>query len=490
MKSPKQAQLASLCELAQYEFEEVEWRKAGSEAAGWYCDDMFLGDTFTNAQAYLLKKARDVVDISYKFEDMKDVAAEEIEIEDIELNDEQTKVFDEIIDQIEKSRGSYILKGFAGTGKTTVMQMLSRDCKELNLAFTAPTNKAVKVLRNKIQNHKCLTIHQLLNLKIKKSQGRTFLEATGQPALNTFDAIVIDESSMLNEEVMGYLYRYMKSTSASLIFVGDPKQLPPVGEEKSMVFDLNAPSYTLENIVRQAEGNPILENTKRLREMGNYYPEKLIITNDMESETGCIIVNPTKFMDFLKTSFDSDEFARNHDYIRYLAWTNDRVFQVNKGIHGILYGTTECPYSIGERIMAREPILDGEIKNCEECIVQDIINVDDWMGFPAWKLVVYSEAGVLAEIYVLKEEAEFAFNKFKNECISAKNWKDFYSVTESFSDIQHAYAMTVHKSQGSTFDNVIVDVPNILKNSYNTKELMSLMYVAFSRPRQRVYLRN
>lgn len=490
MKSPKQAQLESLCESIGIEADSVQWHPASNyRKLGWYADDLYLGQAFTDAQAYLLKRAKDENGIKFDFQELAEFR-EPDEEPDIDLNEEQSKAYDEIMTEINKPSGNYILKGFAGTGKTTVMSEISKRNPDLNIAFTAPTNKAVKVLRNKIHNHTCSTIHQLLNLKIKKKEGMTFLESTHQPQLNSYDAIIIDESSMLSEEiVVNYLYRYVSITNASLIFVGDPKQLPPVNEEESIVFGLNAPSYTLENIIRQAEGNPILENTRRLRQMEVYNQNELLISNDLSDLIGCMNIHQQNFMPMVKYMFMSEEFSRNHDYVRYLAWTNDRVFQVNKGVHNIIYGQTETPYSVGERIMAREPIMDGEIKNAEECIVQDIVSVDNWFGFPAWKLFVYSETGVLAEIHVLKDQAVAEFNRFKNDCISTKNWKDFYTVTESFSDIQHAYAMTVHKSQGSTFDNVIIDIPNILKNSYNQEELMSLLYVAFSRPRYRVFLR-
>jgi energy-coupling factor transporter ATP-binding protein EcfA2 len=157
---------------------------------------------------------------------------------------------------------SYLLTGHAGSGKTYLMQRLTLNmqAKSRRVILTAPTHKAVGVLARKlaeaeIKSVPCRTIHSVLSLTPKPNTDRMVFarDRDAEPVLA--DVVVVDECSMVSAD----LYRHIKLhlPNAFVLFVGDPAQLPPVGEVASETFAIESRSH-LTTIVRQAAGNPIL----------------------------------------------------------------------------------------------------------------------------------------------------------------------------------------------------------------------------------------
>ena len=161
--------------------------------------------------------------------------------------------------QLDGEHDYYALKGYAGTGKTTVIthwvkQMRKepedapRFWRAPKIVLTAPTNKAAGVLKEKAEELKLpvdvSTIHSLLGLKMKWEKDEQVLveDRQGEDKFAEYDYVVIDEGSMLGEEILRFVCRAQKRTGNSVIFMGDPCQLPPIGERESRCF--NAPAQT------------------------------------------------------------------------------------------------------------------------------------------------------------------------------------------------------------------------------------------------------
>ena len=155
----------------------------------------------------------------------------------------------------------FVLSGFAGSGKTFLSIHLLRQVEALGLCWTvvAPTHKAVGVLRQALDLEGLQptwypsTIHRLLRLKLKRSADSELCEPTEQTAmaLENLGLVLIDEASMVDSTLLGIALQCAHPFRTRLVFVGDPAQLPPVGEESSPVFAMQrAETATLTQVVR------------------------------------------------------------------------------------------------------------------------------------------------------------------------------------------------------------------------------------------------
>jgi len=212
---------------------------------------------------------------------------------------------------------------------------------------------------------------------------------------------------------------------------------------------------------------------------------------------------------FKQTVVDAFDLDTDLDAQRVLAWTNKRVSELNQAIRSKLFGKRCAPYVEEERVVTGAPIKDPDTGDIllgtdEECIVH---HVD--MGSSVWdeasirdystiRLVlepIHAEQGqVIAEVLHedsvddYRERLDSLANEARRDPMHARQiWKKFWEFKEKFSDIRHCYCITVHRSQGSTFDRVFVDVKDILRNN-NRAERQRLIYVGYSRPRHELYI--
>ncbi len=169
----------------------------------------------------------------------------------------------------------FVLSGFAGTGKTFLSMHLLAQVEATGLCWTvvAPTHKAVGVLRQQLALHGLqptwypATIHRLLRLKLRRERDLERCEETEQTAmaLEHLGLVLIDEASMVDSSLLEISLRCAHPFRTRLVFVGDPAQLPPVGEPVSPVFALGrAEKAFLSEVVRHQ--GPVLRLATGLRE--------------------------------------------------------------------------------------------------------------------------------------------------------------------------------------------------------------------------------
>lgn len=384
----------------------------------------------------------------------------------ITLNADQAKAMAEIKASI-ASHDNHVLTGSAGSGKTTLMQVLAAEYAERGLVLSAPTHKAVAVLSRKLRAASvevpCVTLHSLLSLRPKIDGHRQVFERLRNAKAVKAKIVVIDECSMVGTDLMEHIRNYLKH--CVVIFVGDPAQLPPVGEKSSETFDLRAKSH-LDTIIRQDAGNPILDAADIIRQS----------QGGKVNWTWCRSVNakpigvyvPRDSDGWLKRAFTSPEFAADADTFRYLAWTNARVADVNSKVRRWLYGDNiPTPFVPGERALLRAPvIIDDEIllHTNEEAVVMSIrgdkVSVLNGEAIiPSWHIVLKSDEDI--EIAVNSVRDGMIYDRVINQLVKEKDWRSYHEVREQFAQLQSIYAMTIHNSQGSTLRNVFVDVGEI-----------------------------
>ena len=198
------------------------------------------------------------------------------------LKGQQVEGFELLVDWFNRAGEMFCLEGYAGTGKTTLIstwiEWVLNTKRTIQIAMTAPTNKAVRQLYKTAEyTHTNLiygTIHSLLGLKEKKNDDgeQVFEKDWGVEAkIDTVKVLVIDETSMLADELFELIYPYVEK-GLQIIFVGDPMQNPPIGKTDCIPFspemrrEYGIEHFRMTKILRQAEGNPIIETSMHIRE--------------------------------------------------------------------------------------------------------------------------------------------------------------------------------------------------------------------------------
>jgi ATP-dependent exoDNAse (exonuclease V) alpha subunit len=423
----------------------------------------------------------------------------------LKLNEQQSEAVQRMKQFLASDADLFLLQGFAGTGKTTTIQSLIRDVQsrknKLRVAFTAPTNKAVKVLSRMAVEWKLplvdtMTIHHLLGLQLKPSRyGGMKLEPKGKDYLRRYDLIVLDEASMVNQELWTHtLFGLANCSNAKLICMGDPAQLPPVGEQASQIFGITDRAELTE-VVRQAKDNPVAQLVDVAREAVHNPSVEISKQSQQNCQEGVWWVNPQEWLHHLIAAFKSEGFQSDADHVRVVAWTNQVCDWLNAYVRSGIYEPQADPFVKGELLIAREPIFkDDEIvlSTSSECRILSVEHLM-WDGYQCWDLEVISDEGQRHDFQVLhpSERERYLQNLSELEQKARQqwtkgNWKAFFELKQQFASLNYGYAITTHKSQGSTFQNVFV-VDQDIDSNPNRGEAAQCRYVAYSRAAKRLF---
>ena len=421
----------------------------------------------------------------------------------IKLNSEQ----ETSLERISGTEDFFVLKGYAGTGKTTVITHWMEAIRTMpenfpkkefwhrpKIVLTAPTNKATNVLRDKAKETKIsadvCTIHSLLSLKLQwiKDEQVLIEDRRGEDKFGDYDWVVIDECGMLDKKMIQYIQDAQERAGNRVVYMGDPCQLPPISEINSDSFSVEATELT--RIMRQADGNPIMALSMYLRELilseHPHYPNQIFDFVDDEH----ILYHPVaKYEISILDAFADPK--RNTD-IRHVAWTNRVVDSWNDKIRDRIYGFDRGEWTKGERIVTTAPVMDTLEDNVlfttdTLLTIMDEPKLIEVQEIPCWELMCRGR-----RIFVPLHTSKKLFADKKDELIreakgDRKRWRFFYKYMEAFAHVKPAHSLTVHRSQGSTFDDVYVSFQNILQNPVR-RESLQCLYVAITRPRTRLIL--
>lgn len=450
----------------------------------------------------------------------------------VTLTDHQSIVYDTLL-PFSMGVLSYkmlLLEGFAGTGKSTMVNhllaALLSDTSKI-IGITAPTNKAVKVLRkmSKYLPHfserlHYRTIHSLLGLKEvigNDGKKRYVADKLSKKSIDQIDFLILDEASMLQDELFEEIQLYVMG-GLRVLFVGDGKQIPPVMQDEATPFNkenreiLNIEHLVLSEIVRQAAGNPIIQMATAIREHPTYRKSFLsFLPEDPVTDAG-EGVYPVHDMDFFvrvcNKLYLSESYKTDSDYVKIVCWTNKEVDKLNNYIRSLLY-PEQCSdrIVIGERLLAEETIIDKTegierlqyTTNDEFEVLSYTIEHVTIVGivYKVYQCRVASSGEEPESIRVLHEDSQEDYDKvlenLKELALrdrsgkAAPLWANFYNFQTNFAKIKYNYAITAHKSQGSTYTNCIVLVDDVYKNSY-LLERNKILYTAITRASKRLFM--
>lgn len=404
---------------------------------------------------------------------------------------------------------TYVLKGYAGTGKTTVITRWVRQIRQRpkdldpkvfwrapSIVLTAPTNKATSVLKEMANEIKLpvevKTIHSLLCLKIRwqKDQQVLVKDDYADDMFGTFTHVVIDESSMLDSTLMKHIREAQKRAKNKVIFMGDPCQLPPIGEKESESFKESENISELTEVMRQSGRNNIPELALYLRELilrpAPSYPSRIFEFVDEKN----IFHWPTAgYEDSILEAFADEDGTRD---IRHIAWTNRVVDLWNDKIRDKVYGFDREEWTKGEEVVTTAPVLD-RAENSIIFTTDTLLTIQrepeivTHLDIECWKLYARNQPLLVPTKKGMRDFSRVKAIKLEEAKQDKRKWRFFYEFMEAFARIKPAFSMTTHRSQGSTFDEVFISYQNILQNP-NRKESLQCLYVAITRPRQKLYL--
>lgn len=422
------------------------------------------------------------------------------EAREIRLTDEQALAVEAVLDFIADPAPPspfFVLSGGAGCGKTFCMREVVSRCKhsKVKLAFTAPTNKAAKVLRSIVGE--AGTIYSLLGLRIDKSGELKQLVSSKAPIdLSHLDVIFIDEASMVNRHLFSLLEGKAVSHGLKIVFMGDRAQLPPVGEPQSPIWAHKLPSVNLTKVMRH--DNQILTLATHIRLQSESLTPSVNLANDNSDGQGVWKMTKLAFKKDIYEAACAGAFA-DGSQAKVVAWRNVKVAEYNNLIRSAIFGgaAIEGEYLVGDRVVATAPCMKGEdilLATDDEAIVEGVLTCLHPLDirYTVSELQCRTEANKVIRLLVLHPSSA---EKFKSDSeklafeakANGKLWKRFWDHKELFHEVKYAYALTAHRAQGSTYENVWVDYQDVLLNR-NRKEAFQCLYVACTRPSLRLRL--
>ena len=429
----------------------------------------------------------------------------------------------------EDDNSLFILKGYAGTGKTTILSSIINNLWKIKKSgvLMAPTGRAAKVLSN-YTNTEANTIHKKIYFPKKNSSGNIDFVLQTNKSKNTI--FIVDEASMISSKsqnkklfdttsLLSDLIQFVYSGyKCKIIFIGDTAQLPPVNSKLSPSLDpdyleenynKNVLSIELDEVVRQEVLSGILNNATTLRES--------LIDEDFEE----FKFNLSGFNDIIRLQDGEDIINSLTDSYNIfgkeetalIVRSNKRANLYNQQIRNrILFNENEL--SVGDNLMVvknnyywlKSTSEAGFIANGDIIKILEISRIVDLYDFRFAEVTVqmidYPKMKPFDTVLMLDtinletpslnyEKANHLYNEVMKDYVSEKvKYKRFLKVKNNkyFNALQvkFSYAMTCHKSQGGQWTSVFVEQP-YLPNGID-KDFIRWLYTALTRAKEKLYL--
>lgn len=412
------------------------------------------------------------------------------------------------------SKGEYFtLTGKAGTGKTTLIQEVIREIAKDNpyqrFVVSALAHKAVQVIYGKTKKSSkfvsASTIASLLGMKLDQETGEFKQVKGGKVKIKPDSILFVDEASMLNEQNIECLMDAAIRTNSKVIFLGDPGQLSPIRtgdlvnygtDSLSPVFKTQKDEYSagLTERVRQGEGSPILDYADTF---WNYsttegQTDRRVDDEDMsrvENAQGSIEFINEQQADKIVPLFKQAVETNNPSLIKVVAYHNNIVKQWNQIIRRKVYGDEYSPNPLpGDILMMTDTYNDPASDNAKPLLFnsEDISVISTSPIRTVYRVQIMSATikdarGKIITVPLIiptqKNIDEFNNNKrlLWNEAQKYKNTDRgkykraldmYWSYGTEWAHVEYGYAITSHKSQGSTYDVSIVDSADINSNGF------------------------
>ena len=423
------------------------------------------------------------------------------------LNSQQKQAYNNTINFLSSPEQLRTLSGYAGTGKTTLTKFIVEDLKRkgINFKLASPTHRAKEVLQSST-NEPAMTVAKLLGLgPATELEDFNLVDKMFQPArpdaMPSGGIVIIDESSMINDDLFDYLTSLAARKGSKILFIGDDAQLKPVKQRTiSKVFSVEGQDKLTE-VMRTSNGNPmpsvvlqpIRDNQNSTRDMFPHttmlspFGEGIEFTKDIDT-----------FLEKLSVAVKEMVESGNLMAVRAAAYTNKEVANLNSYIRAKMFGFGAPKFVEGELMMMYEnrffEVGDWKLPNGIDLLVSKVSRIEnkkiknpitnEYIILSGFKLDLQGakEKEFRETVFVpdtVPKEYLIALNELKNRAIKAYSaadraaaWKDFFSFDEKVFSINPYYLYN---------DNVLAspdDFINLLRQnnpSLNSKEIEKML---------------
>ncbi|MCG2611718.1 AAA family ATPase [Flavobacterium sp. SM15] len=422
----------------------------------------------------------------------------------------------------------FLLKGYAGTGKTTVISTIVEHLKDINKKYVllAPTGRAAKVMAN-YSEKPAHTIHKRIYFPKKSSGGVSFTMQTNKFKNTIF---IVDEASMIsdsptessmyeNGSLLDDLIMYIYSGhNCKMILVGDTAQLPPVGmdvspaldmDKLSMNYNMEVPHIELDEVMRQEENSGILFNATELREI---LKSHFIDTFQFHLRGFKDIVRLTDGYD-IQDAIHAAYSNYSIEDTAFIVRSNKRANQYNQQIRMKILDK-ESELSPGDFMMVvknnyfwlKDSDEAGFIANGDIIEILEIFRIVELYGFKFAKVKIrmidYPNQIPLETILILdtvmSESPSLTYEQ--NNLLYQEVMKDYEDETSQYRRLQKvknneyfnalqvkfSYAITCHKSQGGQWNTVFIEQPYLPDGI--DRDYIRWLYTAITRAKDKLYL--
>lgn len=431
----------------------------------------------------------------------------------------------------------YVIEGKAGTGKTTIAKEILKEFEGEQIYVAAVSHKAKGVIKNSFgedtRGKKFFSIASLLGMKginDNDTQTTKFQVGIKVPLLDNPPALlVIDEASMITEDVLKKIIDINSSLSRpfQMLFLGDIGQIQPIRDDqsefyrthkdllnkKSDIFNSKHKSKLITR-VRQGEANPILpyadyfwENSQK--ENPELNPTQHIVRNNQITDNGSLLFSNSEaevLNSVIKAVKNAVEKGLTN-HVKIVTYHVNEKTELNQKIHEALFGK-DSDYSKGDMLILNSPYdlpdVNATMENSSEIQIKSIQDTDvDEFGVHTLYLetngTAYTRTGNEQKDCVIQvvsrndiglynqklQELASHAKRQTNRVLKKQAWGDFWEYKGRYADVDFGYAITAHKSQGSTYDIVVVDEKDIMgTTATSNQEKSELIYTALTRPRK------
>lgn len=431
----------------------------------------------------------------------------------------------------------YVIEGKAGTGKTTIAKEILKEFEDEQIYVAAVSHKAKGVIKSSFgddtRGKKFFSIAGLLGMKginDNDTQTTKFQVGLKVPLLDNPPALlVIDEASMITEDVLKKIIDINSSLSRpfQMLFLGDIGQIQPIRDEqsefyrthkdllnkKSDIFNSKHKSKLITR-VRQGEANPILpyadyfwENSQK--ENPELNPTQHIVRNNQITDNGSLLFSNSEaevLNSVIKAVRNAVEKGLTN-HVKIVTYHVNEKTELNQKIHEALFGK-DSDYSNGDMLILNSPYdlpdVNATMENSSEIQIKSIQDTDvDEFGVHTLYLetngTAYTRTGNEQKDCVIQvvsrndiglynqklQELASRAKRQTNRALKKQAWGDFWEYKGRYADVDFGYAITAHKSQGSTYDIVVVDEKDIMgTTATSNQEKSELIYTALTRPRK------
>lgn len=381
----------------------------------------------------------------------------------------------------------FVLSGYSGCGKSTLVhtlldrlpafqkaaRLINPSHPDYEPTLTATTNKAAENL-SQITGFPVATIHSVLGLRVNVDYKTNVTTLVPRPMGDLENLLLfIDEASFIDKDLLGWIFKRTKR--CKIVFIGDPAQLVPVKANSTPVFDAKFNGAALTQVVRQAEGNPIVELSTKFRhtvntgEFFSFKPDGHHIRH----------MGREDFQAAIEREFTRPDWRYADSKI--LAWTNKCVVSFNQYVRNLVKG--EPHFQVGDYAVCNSFIASGKYTIKTDQLVQiTAIGEDETRHDVLGNMMAVDYAHSFFQPKSLVDQAaRLKLARAQNEIHIVRD------IETSWIDLRGAYACTINKSQGSTFGTVFIDLDDVSRCN-SGDQIARMLYVGVSRARNHVYL--